>query len=387
MDAVKFDEATRNLARTHSRREILRGLAGVLAGAAASVVASGSAGAKNKGKPPAGTCKRDDQCAVGTTGFQACCNGACCASGVCDASGNCFPCDTGLVCGDTGHEQCCTAAESCVPASQGSTSSVCCAAERACRGECCPPGQTCVAEIICCPTNQVCGDRQCCPMGSTCLDPVDHTCCYDEFICGDECCAGANKTCCDGSCLDTSDDAQKLRCVRACLRSDRNVQQWPMRLPDRRLRRHLLRRCRAVRHRRRRRLNLLPGRLRLRGNRLLHARSAMLRRRLHRQVRSRVVRNLRPHRSCVRCGLHRNGDVLLRGLRRHPNRPRELRRLRPRLRYRHELRRGHLPNWLPSRLPHVRPSLLSPRSRRQQPVVLSRQPGVRLGLGWLRVLS
>jgi hypothetical protein len=248
MNASRFDDLTRALAHSTSRRSFLAALAAAAAGLLTARAPDDALAKKEKPpKPPkgraegesctakkpcaaelccsaAGVCVRlgtdehcsgcDDNCA---SDGRRCCSGTCtdvlhdslnCGScgNVCDSS---VPedCELGVcVCpGERCGEACCDAFEVCLdPATQR-----CCPEDNACDSACCADDERCVdgsAGRICCPVDEVCG-AECCLAG--CCDrsgavPVcrggedDRFCGQFGETCHD--CAARGETCVEGLC-------------------------------------------------------------------------------------------------------------------------------------------------------------------------------------------
>lgn len=194
MEGRKFDELTRFIGRSQSRRSMLKGLLGIGGVAAAASVRPGAADARTIGArptvPPAptpacqlpmqmcgGQCCGEGHCKDGVccpNATDVLCGGACCATGLCTASGAC--CGSGeQICGAV----CCPASTSC--AINGNTD-YCCDAY--------PCGYECCGEAL------QCCDRECCGDGAVCLSQVfagfaEEYCCPVDLTCGGGCCDGA----------------------------------------------------------------------------------------------------------------------------------------------------------------------------------------------------
>jgi hypothetical protein len=164
MDHERFDDLTRALATTTSRRQFLKTLAGSAAGGLLALLGIGEAAADDTCKPIGKKCRKNAQC----------CSGNC-------AEGKCAPCkDPGVAC--SSDSECCSGA-CCLTASG---EKFCCDRPD---GICCPPG----SDALCCSAGQVCchdASITCCPAGTTCcpfLSPVP--CCAPGGDCatGDGC--------------------------------------------------------------------------------------------------------------------------------------------------------------------------------------------------------
>jgi hypothetical protein len=135
MDGSRFDNLTKTLAAGVSRRGVVRGALGGLAGAALAALGRKSAEAQPKGGPA-------NECKVGCSGFNRQAKVAC--ERACRECGG----DIDRVCADFGPF--------------GPTAFVCC-----------PPGTFCAGEGVCCeegtePCFQPDGSVTCCPAGTFC---------------------------------------------------------------------------------------------------------------------------------------------------------------------------------------------------------------------------
>src|SRR5689334_13264881 len=156
MEPSRFDELTKALATSTSRREALKTIAATTLGGLLGLGGIGTAFG-------ASTCHRNG---LGCDTNSQCCSGYC-------ANG----------------EKC-----TCPPAP-------------ACNSICpCPSGQSCV-NGTCCPTSQVC-NGVCCATGQTC---VNGTCCATANVCGSTCLAAP---CAASQCLKC--DAATGTCVSTC---------------------------------------------------------------------------------------------------------------------------------------------------------------------------
>jgi hypothetical protein len=219
MDGQRFDDLARTFARrglgARSRRAFLKslfgGAAGVLAVGAFGVDAAEAKDKQKPGggaqRPPGAGCTQPLQCAPGSTGAQACCNGQCTDTGADRLNcGACrVSCNPGQVCvgGRCGCAPdqvtcgagCCAAGQRCDPVTNSCTS--CPAGRPACGSQCCPDaGYTCQSGACVCPADRRC-DNECCPVGKTCAGGA---CCDPQLVCGDECCA-VGERCCNGTCI------------------------------------------------------------------------------------------------------------------------------------------------------------------------------------------
>ncbi len=159
-------------------------------------------------------CDNDKECGIERFTCGACvsgyetCGSACCNTGAgetcCDPDHS-VCCTTGEECcfdaSDAG--TCCSGGTECVPVSATGwpPGHVCCPADQACIGQCCPPGELCFMNLACCPQDRITTDRTgCCPAGFLYFAPND-SCCLEGHYCGDVCCP-AGKVCRDGTCQD-----------------------------------------------------------------------------------------------------------------------------------------------------------------------------------------
>jgi hypothetical protein len=220
VDETRFDDLTRALAGTASRRSLLRTLlgAGVASGLAAAgeLSAAALAGARHKHKKKHCSADRkcEDFCCAKETfccdpASKTCCadGDACCnagsGSGSCSTSPNtcadpiggdsaaseCCPPDRTWT-SDIGVNRCCQAGTHALPNGKISTNGgPCCSADAFCNGSCCNNGESCV-DGACCP--QPCGDR-CCAPGLACCQNR----CYlaPAVPCGIGCCENGDHYC------------------------------------------------------------------------------------------------------------------------------------------------------------------------------------------------
>jgi hypothetical protein len=99
---------------------------------------------------------------------------------------------------------------------------VVCASGLCVNGLCCPPGTitcnnsccdgTCLNGTTCCPTGQTCGNG-CCPTGQACIN--GNTCCPSKRVCGSICCP-AGQVCQNGMCV-TPPNCSGTGCATPCL--------------------------------------------------------------------------------------------------------------------------------------------------------------------------
>lgn len=193
MDGSRFDELTRSLARTRSRRSLLKLAIGSL-GAAVATRAGATAATVRRG--PGSICR----------------NAADCQSGICgpvDRTGR-----RRCLC-PVGQERCNGACLDPLtvyqsdPKNCGSCGRRCAAGAVCCNGDCVPVVAVCRG--VCCASNQICAESGCCTPESVattcaaecgarinnCGQPVDCGPCCGEV--GDAC--GANGDCCSGVCV------------------------------------------------------------------------------------------------------------------------------------------------------------------------------------------
>ena len=242
MQSSNFDELTKALAASTSRRHALRLIATASVGALLGLggVSTAFAGHRRRSRtrtspsrtpkpnkdcakwcaqvfgpntPAAGQCTSDaahnkglcKQCGS-TAPSSICCNrngsgfcdgtvagATCCPSGQhCDNGdcvADCLPNCTGKTCGDDG------CGGSCGTCSSGQTciNGSCCS--NACGSVCCGSGERCLADG-CCPTDHfVCANTYCCSVGDLC---TESGCCPPSRQCHGGCCP-PGKTCCDGT--------------------------------------------------------------------------------------------------------------------------------------------------------------------------------------------
>jgi hypothetical protein len=191
MDGQSFDKLTKTFARGSSRRQVIKGLAGGIAGALSGVVGAGRISASGGPCRPAGhPCEggQSEQCCQDVFTLQ-CIAG----SGQGAAERCCLPGSS--VCGTGGN-------------------AICCPGEASCSGPICVcPNQREFCGFLCCPSGQVCTDAELgtcactatsCPSGSVCCGGscVSGNCC-DATACndGDVC---TTDTCVSNQCVHTA---------------------------------------------------------------------------------------------------------------------------------------------------------------------------------------
>jgi hypothetical protein len=214
VDETRFDDLTRALAGTASRRSLLRTLlgAGVASGLAAAgeLSAAALAGARHKHKKK--HCSADRKCEDFCCAKETfCCDPAsktCCAKG--DAC-----CNAG-----SGAGSCCTAPNTCAdPYGDDQAPSECCPPDRSWTSDagvsrCCPAGTRAMPDGgastnggPCCPTDSFCAGH-CCADGASC---IDNQCCAAAQVCNNTCCA-PGRACCMNRCY----LAPAVACGTAC---------------------------------------------------------------------------------------------------------------------------------------------------------------------------
>jgi hypothetical protein len=169
MDKDRFDQLSRTIATTSTRRQLLRGL--ILGATATAIAGISPVTAEAKPPPPkclpAGSgCRMNSKCCTGV-----CCGGVCCVAG------------------------------------QGCLNGQCCAPAAACPSFCCPTGQTCCSGN--CVTLGI-NDQNCGGCGITCRS--DQICSAGKCICD-----GAGLTECSGKCANTQTDSSNCgHCGISC---------------------------------------------------------------------------------------------------------------------------------------------------------------------------
>ena len=182
----RFDQLTRELGTTASRRKAIRIMAGAVATGGLSLIGLRPAGADDPGRcrKIGVPCRRNTEC----------CSGFCdpatarCAcpprTNLCPKTGLCISqCSGGTVFNPE------TCECDCPPGTVVCVNSMgfrfCCpAGSTCCDFVCCPSGTACCGTIsMCCPTGTTCCGFQCCPSGSTCCGSQ---CCPPGF----QCCPG-----------------------------------------------------------------------------------------------------------------------------------------------------------------------------------------------------
>ena len=205
MDALDFDDLTKRVGTSRSRRYALWAIGGVLGGLLPAIPGeSVDAGKKKKRKK-----KKGEKCGpVRCSLKQFCCDdlrGVCCtkqAAACCNAAPG-----TGI---------CCAKPNDCgKPWGNDSAPDECCPPERQWFTRtgiirCCPTGTRSLGTGItsddgpCCPEEKYCstattGGKCCGDLAPICLDKTTGECCSEANRCGSDCC-GYGSVCCNGRC-------------------------------------------------------------------------------------------------------------------------------------------------------------------------------------------
>ena len=193
--STDFDELSRAIAGTSTRRGALRILAGGALGGLAALFGLREAEAAPDCYEAGHHCGNDKSCCSGN-----CCNHVCCAAGqTCGANGQCqgaAPC-AGVICGGN-----------CINCATGLINTQNCQCVQCVAP--CPAGQTACANS-CCPAGQVCSNNACCSPITTCPSGQCGTIsngCGGTLAC--ECPAG--QTCQNGICVATSQCSSAADC-------------------------------------------------------------------------------------------------------------------------------------------------------------------------------
>jgi hypothetical protein len=223
MDPRRFDNLTRSLARSHSRRTILRGVAGVaLGGLFTQLRGEAASAAPTPTKPtnclPDGKkSKNSGRCCSLTTNNKICCgvaHGSCALSGCCGAGvchlGACVDClPEGTVLDSLAEAISCCSLEA---EQQGNGPILCCGVEdgTCAASGCCNSGSAtpfCYSGLCleCLPGGAVLGSvgdtSICCSRESTTIDTGDIVCCADKNNpCDTSQCCGGGQVCRAGFC-------------------------------------------------------------------------------------------------------------------------------------------------------------------------------------------
>ena len=184
MDSSRFDDLTKALATSTSRRQALKAFGASVVGGILGLSGIDTALAH---KP---FCRGNgSKCNRGSD----CCSGYC-ANNVC----TCPPAPA------------CNSACPC-PSDSTCLNGTCCPTSQACNGACCPSGTVCV-NGACCPTSQACNGT-CCPSGTTC---VNGACCPTSQVCNGTCCPSGT-VCVNGTCAHPcTSDADCSSCLSPC---------------------------------------------------------------------------------------------------------------------------------------------------------------------------
>lgn len=235
MDDRWFDIVVRSMASATNRRQLLRGLLGIVGLSSAAPLAGADAAVRRTPTPKPVTCPGQQAwngttcvCPSGkskcgpaccTPGVSVCCDNACC-TGTCYGEELCCPTGSIICDGQCRNWQCCTSRDCpsgsvCNPETHTCQRLPSCAGKTCgsdgCGGSCgsCPEGQTCDSRVCRCTTGFLCTDGAChaccsnadCPSGSLC-DAATHTCgCAPDCTgktCGSDGCGGQRGTCPDG---------------------------------------------------------------------------------------------------------------------------------------------------------------------------------------------
>ena len=200
MDGPNFDDLSRRVGTSLSRRRALWSLGGVLGGLAAEFPdAPDAAGKKRKKKK-----KKGERCgSVRCRANQLCCDPA---NGVCCSKRGATCCNVG-----PGTGTCCAGPNRCGrPVANDAAPYACCPPERqwftsAGLVRCCPTGTRSLGTGItsddgpCCPEKKYCSTQptggKCCADGMICSNPATGQCCPEGSACGTFCCP-TGTTCC-----------------------------------------------------------------------------------------------------------------------------------------------------------------------------------------------
>ena len=208
MEPSRFDELTKALATTTSRRQALKTIAAATIGSLLGLGGGDLAFAKNK------TCAQWCASVFGdnTAADEQCAADAAHHTGLCYTCGPASPGGTQSICCPQNSDGTCTSY----------SSATCCGRSATClNGSCCPTANVCGSTCLAAP----CDSSQCltcdsssgtcvgCPQGQTCQDG---TCCIaggGSCSAGTDCCSG---NCCQGTCCDACSTCQGGTCVSAC---------------------------------------------------------------------------------------------------------------------------------------------------------------------------
>jgi hypothetical protein len=209
MEHERFDNLTRALATTTSRRQFLKTLGGGLL----AVLVPGQVLAKNR------DCAKFCKAVFGadTPAADQCISDAAHGTGLCQQCGSvnpssiCCTRNASNYCTSYSGAACCSSSATCLNGSCCANANVCgstCLAAPCDSSQCltcdttngtcvgCPQGQTCV-NGTCCSTSQVC-NGVCCASGHSCLNG---SCCPNDQVCGSSCGCPSGQTCQNGTCV------------------------------------------------------------------------------------------------------------------------------------------------------------------------------------------
>jgi hypothetical protein len=213
MNPSNFDDLTKALANSTSRRHALRTIVtasvGSLLGVGGISTAFGRHRRRSKIAKPSGPPPGNSNCAKwcaqvfgpNTPAAGQCTSDAARGRGLCKECGSVAPSSICCVrvngyCNGTAGA-CCSAGCPGCPTGQTCTTTGCCPNDLACNGVCCTSGQTCVNGSCC---SNPCGST-CCGSSETC---VNGSCCSNVNVCtrapGLDFCCGSDETCCSGTC-------------------------------------------------------------------------------------------------------------------------------------------------------------------------------------------
>lgn len=205
MEGPDFDDLSRRVGTSLSRRRTLWTLGGVLGGLLPALPDASVDARKKKGKKK----KKGERCGpVRCSTKQFCCDDA---SGTCCSKKGASCCNVG-----PGTGTCCAGPNQCGrPIGNDAAPQECCPPERqwfTTTGlvRCCPPGKRSLGTGIssddgpCCPEEKYCstsptGGRCCSDDAPICMDRSSGRCCSEADKCGTDCC-GYGETCCNGKC-------------------------------------------------------------------------------------------------------------------------------------------------------------------------------------------
>lgn len=221
MDGPNFDDLSRRVGTSLSRRRALWSLGGVLGGLAAALPDAPDVAGKKKRKKKKKK-KKGERCgSVRCRANQLCCDPA---NGVCCSKRGASCCNPG-----PGTGACCAGPNRCGrPWGNDAAPFACCPPERqwftsAGLVRCCPPGTKSMGTGIttnggpCCPEANACG-KTCCNTGQVCADPATGRCCSEAAVCGKTCCLTEFcMACVNGTCQDTCPPCHFCNGSGACI--------------------------------------------------------------------------------------------------------------------------------------------------------------------------